>query len=86
MPRRRDCGPSSVERRAAVEAEISTAATEDGHASTNPRLSIKGDPGYAAPKAELMRPLLPLAMSLQQSNGPASSANEPETNGPTAPA
>jgi hypothetical protein len=35
-----------------VEGEIATAATEGGHYSTNPRLSISGDPGYAAPKAE----------------------------------
>src|SRR6266550_3495244 len=35
-----------------VEAEISTAASEGGHYSTSPRLSINGDRGYAAPKAE----------------------------------
>src|SRR5438477_8112427 len=34
------------------EVEAETAATDDGHYSTNPRLSINGDPGHAAPKAE----------------------------------
>src|SRR5580704_15733362 len=37
-----------------VEAEIATAATaaEDGHYSTNPRLSVNEDPSYAPPNAE----------------------------------
>jgi hypothetical protein len=66
----------------AVEAEISTAATEDGHASTNPRLSINGDPGYVAPKAEIDETAAATGDEVAASSGPTSSATEPENKWP----
>jgi hypothetical protein len=65
-----------------VEAEISTAAIEDGHYSTNPRLSINGDPGYAAPKAETDEPAAATADKPAASSGPVSSATEPGSKWP----
>ena len=65
-----------------VEAEICTAATEDGQYSTNPRLSINDDPGYAASKAETDETAAATADEPAVSSGPASSATEPENKWP----
>ena len=71
-----------------VEAAIATAATaaEDGHYSTNSRLSVNEDPSYAHPTPGLRRPLLPLAMSPQLRARRRPARPSRTTNGPTAPA
>jgi hypothetical protein len=65
-----------------VEAEICTAATEDGHYSTNPRFSINDDPGYAASKAETDETAAATADEPAGSSGPVCSATEPENKWP----
>jgi hypothetical protein len=65
-----------------VEAEIATAATGDGHHSTNPRLSINGDPGDAAPKAETDETAAATADEPATLSGWAASATEPENKWP----
>src|SRR5580693_3807773 len=58
---------------AEVEADIYTAATEDGHYGTNPRPSINDDPGYAASKAETDEIAAAIADEPAPSSGPTSS-------------
>jgi hypothetical protein len=65
-----------------VEAEICTAATEDGPYSTNQRLPINDDPGYAASKAETDETAAATADKPAASSGPAFSATEPENKWP----
>jgi hypothetical protein len=65
-----------------VEAEICTAATEDGHYSTNLRLSINGDLRNAASKDETDETAAATADEPAASSGPVSSATEPENKWP----